>query len=54
MRYGFTLKIAAKPLQMETLLLTVYKKLPPPYPKVYNRRLSTTYRLAIIPYDWYI
>jgi len=41
-------KIAAKPLQIETwLLLTVYRNLPSPYP-MYRRRLSTTYRLAII------
>jgi len=50
--WNFTLKIAAKPLQIETWLqLRAYKKLPAPYLIV---PLSTPYnRLATIPHDWH-
>jgi len=34
------------------LLLTAYKKLPPPYPMVPSQT-PTTYRLAAIPHDWH-
>jgi len=48
--WNFSLKTAAKPLQMKTwLLLTAYRKLPPPYPTV----PSPTYRLATIPQNWH-
>jgi len=47
------LKIAAKPLPVETwLLLTAYKKLSSSYPTVPSP-ISTTYRSATIPHDWH-
>jgi len=47
---NYSLKIAAKLLQMETwLLLTAYKKSPAPYSTVPS---PTPYDLATIPHDW--
>jgi len=50
---SFPLKIAVKPLQMETwLLLTACSKSPAPYPMVPSS-IFMTYRLATIPHNWH-
>jgi len=54
MASSFPIKIAAKPLLMETWLpLTIYKKLPAFSIRWYHGRPFTTYRLDKIPHDWH-